>query len=191
MRYLKKFFGFLLYIVLVLVAVDVAMVLIFAHYRPEVSKSDAVIILGAAINTPALYNRTLTGLKYYKEGKADALMLSGGRISEEDISEAGYMRKVIRENIRPMPPVLLDDESHNTYENLQNSKAKLGEKKSVIIVSDEFHLARAVILAKRLGFSRVSWDAPEPSYYTKGELGRYYFREMVAMIWYLPKFIKG
>lgn len=186
-----KFFG--IFIGLIILA-DIAAVIFFAHYRPAVPKSDAVIILGAAINTPALYNRTLTGLHYYEQGKAGELMLSGGRISEEDISEAGYMQKVIRQNLQrqsQLPPLLLDDQSHNTYENLKNSMVKLGGPKSVIIVSDEFHLARAVLLAKRVGFSHVSWDAPKPTYYSKTELGRYYLREMVALLRYIPHFISG
>jgi uncharacterized SAM-binding protein YcdF (DUF218 family) len=188
---MKKLFKYLLYFFMIVLALDVATVLIFAHYRPPVPKSDAVIILGAAINTPALYNRTLTGLDYYKQGKAAVLMLSGGRISDQDISEAGYMQKIVRENSSPVPPLLLDDQSHNTYENLENSKAKLGGPKSVIIVSDEFHLARAVLLAKRIGFAHVSWDAPAPTYYSKGDLVRYYLREMAAMLRYVPRFVTG
>lgn len=168
---------------------DAGVVLLFAHWRPEIKKADAIIILGAAINTPALYNRTLEGLKLYDEGKADVLVLSGGKISEPDISEAQYMQKVIKKNSTENVPVILEDQSHNTEENIKNSKAKVPNAKSVIIVSDEFHLARAVLLAKRNGFDPVYWSSPKPTYYNPKELRHYYLREMEAMVGYIPTFI--
>ncbi len=174
-----------------LAIIDAAIVLFFSFYRPEPQKSDAIIVLGAAINTPALYNRSLQGLKLYQQGKADMIVCSGGRVSDKDISEAEYMQKVIRKNASSSVPTLLDSNSHNTYENLKDSKELLPGVKSVIIVSDQYHLARAVVLAKRAGFDTVYWSSPKPSYYKKSELAFYYIREMAAMVTYIPKFIFG
>ncbi len=101
------------------------------------------------------------------------------------------MEKVIVHNTTETIAYVLEDESHNTYENIHNAKLKLANKDSVIIVSDEFHLARAVLLAKRAGFKTVYWSAPMPNYYKAGELRHYYFREFAAMISYIPKFIWG
>ena len=163
-------------------------VLVIAHF-PKVEKADAIIILGAAINTPALTNRSLEGLRLYKDGKGDVLVLSGGRISDKDISEAGYMKKVITKNSPTISNIILEENSHSTYENIKNSKALLPNAKSVIVVSDKFHLARAVLMAKRNGFEKVYWSGPEPSYYKSVELVFYYLRETVAMIAYIPKFL--
>jgi uncharacterized SAM-binding protein YcdF (DUF218 family) len=85
--------------------------------------------------------------------------------------------------------VILEEQSHNTEDNIKNSRAKIPNAKSVIIVSDEFHIARAVLLAKREGFKDVYWSSPEPTYYTKPELNRYYLREMAGMIRYIPIFL--
>ena len=163
----------------------------FSLYRPAISKADAIIILGAAINTPALYNRSLEGLKMYQEGKADMLVLSGGKVQESDLSEAGYMQKTIKKNSSSTVPTLLDDQSHNTYENIHNAKLLIPDAQSVIIVSDEYHLARGVLLAKRAGFRTVYWSAPKANYYKISELAYYYIREVFAMISYIPKFIRG
>lgn len=175
--------------VIVLIVLDVAVVVIMAHYRPEFSHADSAIVLGAAINTPALKNRTLKGLELFEQGKVDQLVLSGGKISDSDISEAEYMEKVIKQNQDSNVKYVLEDGSHNTYENIKNSKQKIGDINSVVIVSDEFHLARAVLLAKRAGIETVYWESPKSSYYTEKELNFYYFREFVAMISYIPKFI--
>ena len=167
---------------------DVALVFGAPHYQPKIERADAIIVLGAAINTPALYNRTLEGLRLYQEGKAPVMILSGGRISDADISEAQYMEKAIKHNTDRPVNVILEQSSHTTFENIKNSKDKVPDAKSVIIVSDEFHLARAALTARTNGFSKVYWRHPEPTYYSKAELRRYYLRELAAMVSYVPRF---
>ncbi len=189
---MKKAFKILKVTALVFAAiiiVDVFYIFSISEYRPEIGHSDAIIVLGAAINTPAIYNRSLEGLRLYNQGKADVLVLSGGRISSKFISEAQNMKNVISVNSQVVPPMILEENSHTTYENINNAKAKIPDAKSVILVSDGFHLGRAVLMAKRAGFEKVYWSSPKPAYYKKSELAFYYFRESVAMLSYIPKFV--
>src|SRR5882724_3413477 len=90
-------------LVIVIFVVDLAVVVFFSFYRPAIQKADAIVSVGAAINTPALYNRTLQGLKIYKEGSADELVLSGGVDYPKSISEAAYMQNVILQNVSVVP----------------------------------------------------------------------------------------
>ena len=53
----------------------------------EYKKADAIIVMGAAINSPALYNRSIEALEIYELGFAPVIALSGGRISDKDISK--------------------------------------------------------------------------------------------------------
>lgn len=191
MRSMWKIYKKIAIVAFSLLLADFLVVMFFGFYRPQIKQADAIVILGAAINTPALYNRSLQGLKLYAEGDAKIMVLSGGRISDKDISEAGYMRKVIENNSRQPVPLILEEDSHSTYENIKNTKAKTGSGKSLIVVSDEYHLARAVIMAKREGFGPVYWSSPEAKYYKNSELAFYYLRELVAMFAYLPKFVFG
>lgn len=192
---IKKILTSLAIAIGLLVAADLALVWGIAHIRPEIKHADAVIVLGAAINTPALTNRTKEGLELYEQHKADVMVLSGGKIANEDISEAQFMEKVIKKNAKEKVDYILEQDSHNTYENIKNSKAKLEQEgkphNSIIVVSDAFHLARGVLMAKRAGFDDVYWSAPSSGYYHRPELRYYYFRELIAMINYLPKFISG
>ncbi len=178
-------------IVGLILVLDAGLILTFANWQPTITKADSVIILGAAINTPALTNRTLTALYLYQDGKADSIVLSGGKIADADISEAQFMQKVINRNTADPINYILEDQSHTTYENIKNSKAKIGDEDSIIIVSDKFHLARAFLVAKRAGFETVQWASPQPDYYSKQDLHYYYIREFVAIISYIPKFIFG
>ena len=176
--------------IVVVIVIDIATVLVFANYRPEIKKSDAIIVLGAAINSKAARNRALEGLRLFEEGKAPVIVASGGKISETDISEAQYISKVIGKNTQKNPVVILEDQSGNTYENIKNSRAKLPDADSVIIVSDSFHLARGVLLAKKFGFESVSWSSPAESFYHGDELRYYYVREFLALIGYIPRFLE-
>jgi uncharacterized SAM-binding protein YcdF (DUF218 family) len=191
MTIIRRIIKYVVLTVVIILVLDAALVLGMAKIKPEFSHADNAIILGAAINTPALKHRTLKGLELYEEGKVDQLVLSGGKISDSDISEAEYMEKVIKQNQDANAKYVLEENSRNTYENIHNSKQKMGENSSVVIVSDEFHLARAVLLAKRAGIEKVYWQSPEPTYYKWQELDFYYLREVVAMIAYIPKFIFG
>lgn len=184
-----KFLAIAFFSVLLLDAVLVFGFSIFKHL-PH-GQADAGIILGAAIYTPALYNRTIEGLSVYEQGSVPVLILSGGKISDKDISEAQYMQKVIAKNASGTVVTILEEGSHNTFENIYNSKKLIPEAKSIVIVSDKFHIARAFFLAKRAGFEDVYWSWPEPTYYRKTELAFYYIREMSAMISYVPKFMLG
>jgi vancomycin permeability regulator SanA len=189
MRSFWRVIKYLILFVLVVFLADALIVFGIGNSERNAPKADAVIILGAAINTPALYNRSLEGLKMYEEGRVETLVLSGGRISDKDISEAQYMEKTIKKNAKVLPKLILEQESHSTYDNIMNSKKLIPGAKSVVIVSDRFHVARGVLMARAAGFEDVYWSSPEPYYYTRKELGLYYLREMAGMIAYIPKFL--
>ncbi len=186
---IKLFVKFIIFVGVVFVLGEVLMLIIVSQTRPQFTKADAIVVLGAAINTPALTNRTLEGLKLYQQHKADVMILSGGKISDSDISEAQFMEKVIKKNSKQKVNYILEEGSHNTYENLTNTLNKKPDIKSLVIVSDEFHLARGVAIARSLGVKDVYWSAPEPTYYNNKELLYYYGRELVALNNYLPMLI--
>lgn len=175
----------------IVLASNFALLLVLPKLSRLPAKADAIIVLGAAINTPTINQRSLKALELYEQGKADAVVASGGKIAEADISEAAYMGKYMNRRATQPVNVILEQDSHDTYANIFNSKRKLPDAESVIIVSDEFHLARAVLLAKRAGFAQVYWAAPNPEYYSQNELRFYYVREFFALLAYIPKFVFG
>lgn len=173
---------------------DLGTVIGFSARHPAVPpKVDAVIVLGAKVGTPALKYRTLTGLKYVEEGKTDTIVLSGARGSNEPVSEAQAMKAVVDTQVAKthgnQPHIILETRSTDTFQNISNSKALIPNAKSVVIVSDGYHLARSVAIAKHDGFQTVYWDAPKPSYYATIDLAHYYVREAIAMIVYFPELI--
>jgi uncharacterized SAM-binding protein YcdF (DUF218 family) len=177
-------------------ALDLAVVVGFSVWHPPVQRADAVIVLGAKVGTPALTNRALKGLELYRTSHAGALVLSGGRGAGEPVSEAQAMRRVIEDEVAKtkgagLPTMILEQTSRNTYENIRNSRALIPKARSVVVVSDCFHLARATFVAIRAGFGPVYWDAPRPTYYQPPDLALLYLRETVGIITYLPRLITG
>jgi uncharacterized SAM-binding protein YcdF (DUF218 family) len=173
---------------------DLATVIGFSVLHPMVPpKVDAVVVLGAKVGTPALRNRTLTGLRYFQEGKTNTLVLSGGRGPGEPITEAQAMDNVITAEIAKthgkMPHILLDTKSTDTYQNLSNSRQLIPHARSIVVVSDCYHLARSVAVAKRVGFQTIYWNSPKPTYYSDIDLAHYYVREAVALVAYIPRFV--
>lgn len=178
-------------LVLTAVILNIGSLVFFSFYeKPVTKKADAVIVLGAAINSPVSYRRALEGLKLYNQGKGSVIVLSGGKVIDSDETEAHYMARAILATVEKVtPPLILEENSRNTHENIRNSKVLLPQAKTIIVVSDSFHLARAVFLAKSVGFEEVYWHAtPRQSFKNEDELW-YYTREFIALFAYLPKFI--
>jgi len=177
-------------------ALDLSVVVGFSVWHPPVQRADAVIVLGAKVGTPALTQRALKGLALYRASHAGALVLSGGRGAGEPISEAEAMQQVVAREVArtkdvAAPHIILEQTSRNTYENIHNSRALIPKARSVVVVSDCFHLARAAFVTMRAGFGPVYWDAPAPSYYPAPELALLYLRETAGIVTYLPRLVSG
>lgn len=170
-------------------AVDATFVLKFPKRALPKEKVDAVVVLGAAINSQAAYKRTMKALRLYEDGFGKQLVLAGGRTSNLDETEAHYMGRIVTTNAIESPHFLLEEQSQNTWENLENTKKLLPENASILIISDTYHLPRAVLIARKLGFRQVYWDSPDQYYYPDRDLRWYYFREMAAILDYLPRLV--
>ena len=113
------------------------------------------IILGAAVKpgaepSDALRRRILHGAALFHAGEVERLICSGG-IGKMPPSEASVMRRVLIENGVPDGVITLEDGSHSTLENLTLSRAILPKGATVCVISEKYHLPRAVLCARRLG----------------------------------------
>ncbi|WP_346663836.1 YdcF family protein [uncultured Merdimonas sp.] len=119
-----------------------------------------LIVLGAHVEgktvTDSLKRRLDVACRYLEEHPQTLAVLSGGRGKGEDITEAeamaGYLCScgISKERLR------LEDRSTTTEENLRFSRKWIGSgAEPVGIVSNNFHLYRALALAGRLGYEDV------------------------------------
>ncbi|OEH92544.1 hypothetical protein BFG57_15380 [Bacillus solimangrovi] len=126
-----------------------------------------MIILGAKVNgermSNAYYNRAQMALAYLQENPETTVIATGGQGKGEHITEAEAMRRYLVENGIAEDRIIKEEQSTSTFENLKFAKAFIEqEKPEVLIVSNDFHLFRASIIAKRLHMQPDTLAAPTP-----------------------------
>lgn len=126
-----------------------------------------VIVLGCRVNgeTPsmALIRRVETAADYLLANPSVQVVVSGGQGANEWISEAEAMKRVLVQRGVSEDRILLEDRSTSTLENLTFSKDLLAENglsTSVIIVSEGYHMYRALSVAERIGLDAEELAAP-------------------------------
>lgn len=117
---------------------------------------DYIIVLGAQVreNGPSvvLRYRLDTAIDYLNENPETICIVSGGQGMNEPFSEAEGMYRYLLQNGIEKKRILLEDESTNTVQNIQNSKKLMKVPyNGVGIVSNNFHVFRAVRIAKAQG----------------------------------------
>lgn len=148
--------------------------------------ADAVIVLGAGVNgetpSPALQTRLVAARNYLEKHPDLPVVLSGGQGSGEDITEAQCMQRELRD----LPNrLILEEKSTSTAENFAFSKELLEETglnsdtAVVAVVTNDFHIFRAEVIARREGLQTVGVAARLPWWWLNAN---YYVREAFAMI---------
>ncbi|MCX7921163.1 MAG: YdcF family protein [Clostridia bacterium] len=151
-RYKKLIVSVCIAILLCFAALQVLIVFAPLYFNPI--KSDAVLILGYALKNGVIPHEWLAarlekGLDLYTKGYANYLIVSGGRGPTDMVAVAEAMRIWLIEHGVPNDRILVEDKSNTTFENIILSKNIMSGSgiKSVIIVTSDFHLYRAMLIA--------------------------------------------
>ncbi len=162
-------------------------VLYAGHSAPK--EADAVIVLGAGVNgtqpSLALQSRLDAAASYAKEYPEIPIVLSGGQGYGEEITEAECMRRYLANAGIDEKRLLLEEKATDTAENFRYSKEILKEcgyapqEMTIAVVSNDFHLFRAGLLARREGLTVTGVGAPIPWLHLEIN---YYVREAFALV---------
>lgn len=139
------------------IMVAVAEIRIIGSARTDESpEADYLIVLGAGLNgkTPSLSltNRLNAALDYLNTYPESTAVVSGGQGSGEDITEALAMRLWLEQRGIDSDRIIEEDRSTSTMENLTFSLDIIDDDTaSIAIVSSEYHLYRAKLMAAELG----------------------------------------
>ena len=149
-----------------------------------------MIVLGCQVKpwgpSVLLQDRLDTALAYLQDHPDMTVVACGGQGADEPESEARAIAGYLTEHGVDKGRILLDEDSHNTHQNLKNAARLLSKEKldpahtQVVVVSNGFHLARARMLAQRCGFEAVSTlAAPESHLPSRLKM---YLREPLALV---------
>lgn len=114
---------------------------------------DCVLVLGAGVwyDTPShlLEERLNKGIEVYNTGCTDRILMSGDH-GRKDYDEVNVMKDFAIDSGVEANTVFMDHAGFSTYESMYRAKEIFGVKK-VIIVTQKYHLYRAVYNARKLG----------------------------------------
>ena len=184
----RLFAGALTAVLVVLISFEVAIV-----SRGEEDWSalpvDAVIVLGAGVNgeTPsvALQTRIDAAADYLRQHPEAPAVLSGGQGSGEAITEAEAMRRGLAALGIAEDRLLPEERSTSTAENFAFSKELLRENgvdtdtAVIAVVTNDFHIFRAKLIAQREGLQTIGVPAELPWWWLTAN---YYLREAFALV---------
>jgi uncharacterized SAM-binding protein YcdF (DUF218 family) len=173
----------------VLIAWVVSMVLVErAGRRNQAQKADAIVVLGAAQYvgrpSPVLRARVDHAVSLWKRGLAPALILTGGIGVGDTTSEAAVARKYAMSKGVPDHAIVLEINGRTTSESIRAVARIMAdrEQKSVILVSDPFHMLRLSILARRHGLEPYTSPTPtSPITSNREERWKYVVSESVKV----------
>jgi len=120
----------------------------------DVPKADAILVLGAYVLpngtvSPMLNDRLTVGYELYKQGKAPKLLVSGDH-GRKDYDEVNAMRTFLKNKGVPSQDIFMDHAGFSTYESVYRAR-DIFKVQKIIIVTQEYHLMRAVFDARELG----------------------------------------
>ena len=119
----------------------------------ELKDVDCILVLGAAVwgdnPSPMLEDRLLEGINLYKNNVAKKIIMSGdhGRTEHDEVN---IMKDYAIEKGVPSEDIFMDHAGFSTYESIYRAK-EIFKAKKIVIVTQKYHLYRALHIANKLG----------------------------------------
>ena len=176
--------------ILIFVTAFVSFLFIFGSADNVTYHEDAVIVLGAGIHgeklSATLKDRLDKAVEYHQKNEDAVIIVSGGQGYQESITEALAMERYLLFKGVPEDKIIKEELSTSTAENFEFSKKILdglfGNNVDVVYITNDFHILRAGVVAKRHGFSDASHLHSDTLYYTVLPNG---MREILAVMKYV------
>lgn len=163
---------------------------LYQFNRPKLNQ-DFIIVLGSGLIggervPPLLASRINKAIEFYNKQRLvttpPKIIFSGGQGPDEKISEALAMQRYAVENGIPVEDTILEDKSVNTLQNMKFSKQiiekLIRENSFSIFVTNNFHLFRAGIYARKAGLKSQGIGSKTALYFLPNAM----IREYIAFV---------
>lgn len=152
--------------------------------RSELARADAVIVPGARVYADGrvsvmLADRLDAALALYRDGTVPRILVSGDHGTRE-YDEVNAMANYLEARGVPARHIFLDHAGFTTYDTLYRARAVFGVGRA-IVVTQRFHLTRALFVASALGLPAEGLVADRTPY-TARSLVRSNLREVGARV---------
>ena len=185
---MKKIFKYILIVLIVIILVPVIInfyVILSTKNRIVSGDSelltdiDYIVILGAGIRrgkpSPMLEDRLKTGISLYNNDISNKILITGDHMND-DYDEVTVMKNYLLEHGIPEEDIITDNYGISTYDSIYRVK-NVYKSNKVVIVSQRYHLYRALFLSDNLDLESYGVEADLRYYY-----GQWYreIREILA-----------
>lgn len=147
----------------------------------SLSGVDCILILGAGIRnespSPMLEDRLLFGISLYNNKVSPKIIVSGDHMYK-DYDEVNIMKKYLIDNQIPSEDIFMDHAGISTYDSIYRAKY-IFEAKKIVIVTQKYHLYRALYIADQLDIEAYG-VASNPRLYANQSIRE--VREILARI---------
>jgi SanA protein len=151
------------------------------HRVEDLPSAYTVMVLGARVHPSGpsiiLRDRLDKALEAYRRGKAKRFLLTGDHGQKEYDEVNAMMDYLVKKGV-PSSDIFLDHAGFDTYNSMARAK-QIFEVDSLVVVTQEFHLARSVFIARSKGLHAVGLVADKNPYKTIYYL---WFRESLARV---------
>jgi len=145
----------------------------------DVPQTDVALVLGAAVRrgqpTPVLEERAFAAAELYRSGKVAKILVTGDN-STLTHDEVTPVRKYLIDAGIPAGDIFLDHAGFDTYSSMYRAR-DIFLADSVTVVTQDFHLPRALFIARRLGLTAYGMTAQNAGVSMKN-----YLREVPASV---------
>jgi len=156
--------GFRKFLIAILASVALAylisfMLVLVVSRQDEKREADAIVVLGAAQYngrpSPVLKARLDHAVDLYREKLSALIVVTGGTASGDSESEATVSRRYLLSSGIPDAAIVVRPEGRSTVASMDAVGKWLGERdlRSVLLVSDPFHMCRLRFEARRLNLT--------------------------------------
>ena len=177
----KKIFIWVCSIGICIFLVILSLIISKMNVKP-VKDLDYIIVLGAQVKesgpSVVLRYRLDRAVSYLKENDNTLVIVSGGKGINEPATEASVMKEYLVNNGINENRIIIEDKSNTTKENLINSKKIIRDNTSIGIVTNNFHMYRALLIGNKYKVNAVGIPSKSNSYYLPNNL----LREVFAYI---------
>lgn len=132
----------------------------------ELQDVDCILILGAGIwgekPSPMLEDRLLEGIDLYKNNVSNKIIMSGDHGTKE-YDEVNVMKSFAIDRDVKSEDIFMDHAGFSTYESLYRAK-EIFQAKKIVIVTQKYHMYRALYIAKQLGIEAYGVNSDPREY---------------------------
>lgn len=142
---------------------------------------DCIMVLGCGVRgdrpSPLLADRLQRGVEVFSLGASPKILMSGDH-GQENYDEVNVMKQYALDAGIAEADIFMDHAGFSTYESMYRAKEIFGVKK-MIIVTQKYHLSRAVYIANQLGIEAYGVASDFQTF--SGQFGRD-CREVLARV---------